>query len=236
MAFVIRKLENGGDTIGAKLYATRKMAGWTLSEMAGKTKVQKSVLEAFEKDRYDKLPAPIYARQYLKTYAKALGVDPEYYLRRFDDERGTCDFIGNARLPIERPRASQFFVQGNLLKVGGFAAVLLMVAGYLGFQIREIVAPPKLAVTAPADGFTTDEASVRITGMAEKDAKVTVNGEPILTKSDGSFDTEVMLERGLNLITVEGAKRYSKTAVAYRRVILEHGSGQTASLGGAPLP
>jgi transcriptional regulator with XRE-family HTH domain len=236
MAFVIRKLDNGGDTIGAKLYATRKLAGWTLSEMAAKTKVQKTVLDAFEKDAYDRLPAPIYARQYLKTYAKALGVDPEYYLRRFDDERGTCDLLDHSRLPIERTRASHLFVQGNLLKVAGFASILLLVAGYLGWEVRHIVSPPSLAVTSPTDGFTTDEASVHITGVAETDAAVKVNGQAILTKADGSFDTEVMLERGMNLITVEGAKRYSKTATEYRRVILEHGSGQTASIGGAQLP
>ena len=43
----------------------------------------------------------------------------------------------------------------------------------------------------------------------------------VLPAKDGSFDTEVILERGLNVITIEGSKRYSRTTTVHRRVILE---------------
>ncbi|TAK04272.1 helix-turn-helix domain-containing protein [Patescibacteria group bacterium] len=227
MSFVIRKLNENG-TVGATLHAMRKAVGWTLSELAAKTKIPKTVLDAIEKDAHDKLPAPLYARQYLKVYAKALGGDPEYFLHRFDAERGTCDFLGATRLPIGRTSARQLFVGSRLLKAAGFAAVALALCGYLGLEVRRIVSAPDIALSSPSDGFTTDEASVRVSGEADPDAKVLVNGVHMLLQDDGTFATDVMLERGLNVITVEGAKRYSKTASLYRRVILDQEGEKTA--------
>mgnify|MGYP001569927712 FL=1 len=70
MAFVIRKFDYS-ESLGEKLRAIRKSAGLTLSEMAAKTKIQKSFLQAFEMGNYAKLPDPIYARNYLKVYVRA---------------------------------------------------------------------------------------------------------------------------------------------------------------------
>ena len=39
----------------------------------GQNKIQKSFLQAFEMGNYAKLPDPIYARNYLKVYVRALG-------------------------------------------------------------------------------------------------------------------------------------------------------------------
>ncbi|MBI4713676.1 hypothetical protein HY771_00605 [Candidatus Uhrbacteria bacterium] len=36
----------------------------------------------------------------------------------------------------------------------------------------------------------------------------------------GAFEFEIALERGLNVIKIEGMKRYSKPAIEYRRVLL----------------
>ena len=58
----------------------------------------------------------------------------------------------------------------------------------------------------------------------------------MLLSSDGTFATNVMLERGLNVITVEGAKRYSNTASVYRRVVLDQDAGKTADAGGVRIP
>lgn len=229
MAFVIRKL-NESVTVGGTLHAMRKAAGWTLAELAAKTKIPKAMLDAIEKDAYERLPAPLYAKQYLKAYAAALGADQDYFLHRFEAERGTCDFLGATRLPIERTRAKALFVGSKLVKAAGFAAVTLAVCGYLALQIQRIVEAPELALSAPADGYTTPEASVHVEGEADPDAKVLVNGEHVLLSPDGTFATDVMLERGLNVITVEGAKRYSKTAAVYRRVILEPDGAKTASV------
>lgn len=220
MSFVIRKFEES-ETVGKRLKAMRAATGLTLSELAAKTNIRKHYIAAFETDAFDKLPAPMYARQYLKTYVKALGGDAEYFLRRFEDERGTCDFIQASRLPVQRTRFSHFLVPSRWLAGAGLMAVMLAVGGYLGLQIRQIVRAPDLMVMEPADGFSTETAIVSVQGQTDPDARISINGVQVLTDRTGKFTTDIQLERGLNVLEIQGAKRYSRTNTVYRRIVLE---------------
>ena len=119
----------------------------------------------------------------------------QYFLDQFEQERGTCDFVKTARLPRARARATQFFVASRLLKMSALTVIALVVVGYIGLQVREIVAAPELLVMEPADGFMTDELTVKVTGQAKPGVNVEVNGADVILKEDGSFETEVVLER-----------------------------------------
>jgi transcriptional regulator with XRE-family HTH domain len=220
MPFVIRKFDNA-QTLGQKLKAMRRAANFTMNEMEKKTKIRKVFLKAFESGAYNKLPAPIYARNYLKTYVKALGGNETYFLDQFEEERGTCDFVGSARLPRRRTRALQFLVASKFIKVGALMLVGLTVLTYVGVQLRTIASPPELLVYAPNDGELTGEALIAVTGHAEEGASVNVNGEEVLLSQDGFFETDIALERGVNLIIIESTKRYSRPAVEQRRVVLD---------------
>ena len=222
MAFVIRKFDYS-ESLGKKLKAIRAAAGWTLSEIAVKTKIRKSFLQAFETGEFALLPDPVYARNYLKVYVRALGGDIQYFLQQFEVECGTCDFTKNARLPRRRARALQFLVASRFIKVCSLGLVGLAIVGYLGLQIRAIVSPPELLVFSPMDGVKTDEALITVTGQAQEGARVRVNGEDVLLSQDGAFQVHVALERGLNVIAIQSQKRYSKSTTEYRRVVLgEH--------------
>lgn len=220
MAFVIRKFDQA-QTLGEKLHAMRREANFTLAEMEEKTKIRKAFIKAFESGEYNKLPASIYARNYLKIYVRALGGDTTYFLDLFEQERGTCDFVGSSRLPRRRTRALQFLVASKFLKVGAISLVAFAVVGYIGWQLQAIAAPPDLLVYAPNDGIMTDEAMITVSGHAEEGTQVKINGDMVLLEQSGFFEKEIALERGLNVIEVESTKRYSKPAVEYRRVVLE---------------
>lgn len=224
MTFVIRKL-NDDQTLGPRLQEMRREANVTLNEMAARTKIRRAYLEAFEQGRYDALPEPLYARQFLRTYVTALGGDPEYFLKRFEEERGTCDFTAASRLPRQRARSTAFFSPARVVKIAVFVLVSLAVVGYLGMQVRAITAPPKLEVLAPTDGLVTAQAMIVVSGLTSDEATVRVNGIEVLLNEDGTFETEVALERGVNVIIIEGNKRYSRPTTIYRRVILEQDRG-----------
>jgi transcriptional regulator with XRE-family HTH domain len=222
MAFVIRQFDYS-QSLGKKLKAIRAAAGWTLSEMVIKTKVRKSFLQAFEAGDFARLPDPVYARNYLKIYVRALGGDVHYFLQQFEMECGTCDFTKNARLPRRRARALQFLVASRFVKVCTLGLIGLAIVAYLGLQIRAIVSPPELLVFSPADGVKTQKALITVAGQAQEGAQVRVNGVDVLLSRDGTFEIDVALERGLNVIAIESQKRYSKSATEYRRVVLgEH--------------
>jgi hypothetical protein len=221
MPFVIRKL-NSARTLGEEIRELRRATGFTLSEMEARTKVRRCFLEAFEAGRFCDLPDTLYARNYLKTYLKTLGLDDiNYYLKRWEEERGTCDFVDASRLPRQRVRAIAFLVASRFVKIAGVAAVIIAVSSYIGSEVRSVMAAPELTVYGPLDGVATQDASVVVSGATEPGTDVTVNGQEVLLNSDGTFEMEVALERGINVITVEGAKRYSQTSTEYRRVVLE---------------
>ncbi len=62
-------------TIGQKLESARQEKGVSVSEAGQATKILSKFIEAMEADDFGALSAPIYAKSFLKMYAKYLGID-----------------------------------------------------------------------------------------------------------------------------------------------------------------
>jgi transcriptional regulator with XRE-family HTH domain len=224
MAFVIRKFQDN-KTVGDKLREMRRLENFTLVEMAKKTKIHKRYLEAFEKNDHETLPEPIYTRNFLKTYVQALGGDVDYILQQYEAECSTCDYLKHARLPRQKTKPIQFLLANKYLKLVALGVFSLLIVGYLGIQVHHIITPPDIVVLSPSDGMVTEQAILTVNGKVDKGVIIKVNNEEVLLGQDGAFETEVALEKGLNVITVEGQKRYSRTTKTYRRVVLEQAAG-----------
>ena len=222
MSFVIRQLHND-QTLGEKLHTLRKEARLTLTELSELTKIQKTYLKAFEANAFHKLPDPIYARNYLKTISRALGADETYYLDQFEQERGTCNVVNKHQLPRQRTRATSLFVTSRFIQIGMFILLIGSLATYIGMQVKTILTAPELTISSPSDGFLTSDATILVKGKTDKGASIKINGQTVLLSQDGTFEKEVALERGVNVLEIDGAKRYSHTATEYRRVIFDNG-------------
>lgn len=86
------------ETVGPKLRDARTARGLSLEDVAAITKVPRSTLELLEKDQYATLPAPVFIRGFIRSYAKVVGLDPNPLVRAF--ERGSGD---GTSAPRERP-------------------------------------------------------------------------------------------------------------------------------------
>jgi cytoskeleton protein RodZ len=62
----------------------RLALGKELSEIAAVTRVRTGYLKAIEDEQYTELPIPVYARGYIRDYARALGVDPAAALAPYE--------------------------------------------------------------------------------------------------------------------------------------------------------
>jgi cytoskeletal protein RodZ len=73
--------DRGGETesasFGTWLRRQREAREITLREIADRTKISLRYLEAMEDDRFDLLPAPIFAKGFLKEYARYVGLSPD---------------------------------------------------------------------------------------------------------------------------------------------------------------
>lgn len=75
--------------------AAREERGITLGDVSQATKISLFNLAAIEKGEFNKLPPPVYAKAYLKSYAKFLGVNEDIALTHYEKYlKASC--AGNA--------------------------------------------------------------------------------------------------------------------------------------------
>jgi cytoskeleton protein RodZ len=71
------KSEPGTGSFGSWLRRQREMREISLRDIADRTKISLRYLEAMEDDRFDLLPAPIFAKGFLREYARYVGLSPD---------------------------------------------------------------------------------------------------------------------------------------------------------------
>jgi cytoskeleton protein RodZ len=137
-------------TPGAFLAAKRGERGLTLEQAATATHIRLVHLMALEADEPELLPAPVYARGYLRTYARYLGLDEESLVARLHQPvRDPRQNLGLGML-VPRPR---------LVLTGPAAAavgLLLLAGSFTTYAVRQIEADQRgTIVTAPATPATS---------------------------------------------------------------------------------
>jgi len=68
---------------GEYLKAAREAKGLTLSEMAERTRISLSFLQAIEADDYDAIPGEVFVTGFLRSYAKELGLKEKEVIARY---------------------------------------------------------------------------------------------------------------------------------------------------------
>lgn len=68
--------------IGDTLKGAREAKGWTVQDAANKLRLMVRQVEAMETEDYGALGQPVFARGFVRNYAKLLGIDPEPMLTR----------------------------------------------------------------------------------------------------------------------------------------------------------
>ena len=70
---------------GRTLRNAREAKGYTIKQMAEKTRILETIIQNLEDERFDKIVAPIYGRGFVKLYCKAVDIDPEPLIAEFMD-------------------------------------------------------------------------------------------------------------------------------------------------------
>src|SRR5215510_12250986 len=70
-------------TFGERLRSQRERQQISLTTIAERTKIKLSLLEALERDDLSHWPHGIFGRSYIRSYAQAIGLDPDATLREF---------------------------------------------------------------------------------------------------------------------------------------------------------
>ena len=112
--------------VGADLRLARERLGWDLAALSARLRIRLPYLEAIEDGRLDDLPGNAYAVGFLRTYAGAVGLDPDEISRRFRaevaDVNRRTELVFPAPVPERGVPALAVVLVGLVIVVGAYAA------------------------------------------------------------------------------------------------------------------
>ena len=110
--------------LGQLLRKARTQKGLTLDDIQEMTKIRKRYLEAIEEGNYKVLPGNFYVRAFIKSYAEAVGLEPDEVLRLYRNVLPPAVTEPVIEKPVLRRRKSS----KNTEKLSKWAAALLAIA------------------------------------------------------------------------------------------------------------
>jgi len=186
-------------TVGEILKKEREKKGYSLSEIEKAIKIREKFLGAVESNNWKSFSSKIYIVGIVKNYAKFLNIPPEkaiaYFYRDYEKKE---EFRFKRKLPSR-------YLTPETKKL--FFIVLSIIFGiffiYFGFQLKTYFSPPKVIIASPKTTILKKGDAVKISGVTEKDAVITVAGERIYQNKEGLFEFNHPLNPGKNIVTIE---------------------------------
>lgn len=210
--FVRKKVESL--TLGEKLIKLRNQYRMSLTDISKATRIQVKYLEALESGDHRDLPAEVYVRGFLRSYARYLGLEDDAFIKLYDKEKHIRAHLGKEEVKSE-PKS---FILGNAwvitprtLFFGALALILLGTFSYLFRELHAFVAEPHLLITAPISGQVVGEGSVLVMGRTDLGAQVLLNGESVFVDGNGAFQEKITLQPGPNILRITATNRFDKT-------------------------
>jgi len=77
------------ESIGEFFRQVRETKGLTIDEVASKTRIRTDFVKALEDGNFAKLPDQVFARGFVRSYARSLGLDEDDAIHRFAQSAGT---------------------------------------------------------------------------------------------------------------------------------------------------
>src|SRR5260221_4924622 len=93
-------------TIGDLLRETREQYGTSIEQVGATLRIRPIFLQAIEDNHYDRLPGPVYALGFVRTYADYLGLDGEAVAQRFKNEAAGLETKSDLSFPMPLPERS----------------------------------------------------------------------------------------------------------------------------------
>jgi cytoskeletal protein RodZ len=174
--------------VGEILQTARERKGIDLVRAERETKIRARHLVALERGDLDDLPAPVYAKGFLRNYSLYLGLDPDEMISRWRREADQPRRIEAVKVapppqPITAPR------QGFKLTSGLLVAVILslIVVGFVGYVALQLVRfsqNPEIALSGPPiRRLTPNATTVILQGTAAPNARISATGAADLERT-----------------------------------------------------
>ncbi len=221
-----------GDSLGEYFQRAREAKGLTLEEAAARTRILPQYLKAVEDNNYAKLPDKVFAKGFVRSYARLLGLDEATVIKQFDESGGQFYAKRNERESLkqkleEEERRKK--VNRNIV-VGVVSAVLLILFVIMGRdrdrpEPRPVPVDPVPAASVPA--LVPEQPRAELAAPAGDPFSRSVSGQPEVERNfSGVLPLEGVVpdEKKKLIVDVEAIER------CWVKVQADHASAQEVML------
>lgn len=113
------------DSFGEYLKRERELRGVTLEEIVNATNISTSLLIAIENDDYSELPAEVFVKGFIRSYAKCIGTDPNEVVLAYEE------WIVRAKNKGEGDKRVDFFKKGEWKERVSWKLTIVILAGVI---------------------------------------------------------------------------------------------------------
>lgn len=204
--------------LGEKLRKSREEQGLNAEAFSLQVGIPKEHLFSLEQNNFTQLPrARVFRVAYLRSYSSALNLKQDLILKQFAEEGGWDDI--KFEHPAESYRNTRLRTLSVLIRNVFIGAFIIIFVGYLIWQVRGILTPPKLQVFSPLEGAIIKAQNVVVQGETERESRLTINDQEVRPNEQGRFESPVDLSNGINIITISAVKKHGKSTTITRHII-----------------
>lgn len=205
-------------TIGVVLKEARKKKKISLADLEKRTKIKKLFIKLIEEEKWNELPEYATVQGFVKNIGKDLYLEEEKVAALFRRDYPPKDLSINPK-----PDVSEGFRWSPKTSfIVGIVAITLVVGGYLGFQYRRFIRPPKIEISSPVDGQEVEDFFVEIKGSTDQDVVITANNQPILVDEDGYFSGVLEVGKDAFEIKIVATSRSGKETTIHRDIVVKY--------------
>lgn len=210
--FTFRKIRTS-QTLGEKLRRARKRKGVDLLEVELQTKVRAKYLESLEREDFDLLPNDIYVKGFIISYCEYLGLESEKILKLYRQQKMIQKDSTDSSFSMPKIESRRSITITPKLVIM-FSALIFCLSAvvYVSIQVFSFASAPKLMVFEPGHDLVVEEENIKVKGETNPGVNLKINKEPIIVDVDGKFESEVMLQKGINTIVVTASSKSKKEA------------------------
>ncbi|MCL4532281.1 MAG: DUF4115 domain-containing protein [Actinobacteria bacterium] len=132
-------------SLGNILRAARERKGDSIHEAAAATGIAARYLAGLESEQFELLPARVYARAYLRSYAEYLALEPDPLVEQLDGL--WIEPVAPEVIPVSRPLSIPPIITGQMLLIVAFLVLVGVLLGYVYSQYSSFMVnqPPSIA-------------------------------------------------------------------------------------------
>jgi hypothetical protein len=169
-----------------------------------------------EQGAYDKLPADVYVKGFLKAFAEYLNADEKDLIRSFKKEKSIQKSIkgdNSKKNDYKKISLSNFSVNPRIISIVLITILFIGMSLYLYNKLDSFVSTPELVVLNPDENSVVYKSQILVSGRTDEGNEVFINNQPVLVDENGSFKENLILRSGINMITVRSVNRFDKEAI-----------------------